>query len=233
MWLYVFQRSFLYFPTEKYEHPFERTSISSHGETLEVIVLNKGNAKALLYFGGNGEAVVANAQEFSANFSNVTTYLINYRGYGGSSGEPTESGNYQDALAVFDQIKDVHTHISVVGRSLGSGVATYLAANRPVERVALITPYDSVLSLAKSKYYLFPVGLLLKDQYDSVSRAKYIKSKVLVIAAEHDQIIPMSHTQRLISAFRDGQTQVKIIKNSSHNSLSNSSEYYKALREFI
>lgn len=233
MLLYIFQRDFLYFPTQEYQHPFERISVSNQGETLEVIVLNKGNTKALIYFGGNGEAVVANAQEFSSKLSDVTTYLINYRGYGGSSGKPTESGIYSDALAIYDKIRARHTHISVAGRSLGSGVATYLSANRPVESVALITPYDSVLNVAKTQFKIFPVKLILKDHYGSLSRVKDIKSKVLVIAAEHDQVIPMNHTQRLINEFGNDQVVLKTIKNVGHNSLSNSADYYKALSDFI
>jgi len=231
--LYVFQRNFLYFPTEKYAHPYESMSVSSEGETLEIIVLNKGNTKALIYFGGNGEAVVANAEAFALNFSDVTTYLVNYRGYGGSSGKPTESGIYKDALEVYDQVQETHSYISVAGRSLGSGVATYLAANRPVKGVALITPYDSILNVARNRFSMFPVKFLLKDHYDSLSRAKEIKSNTLVIVAEHDQVIPMRHTQRLIDGFRQDQVLLKVIKNSGHNNLSNSAVYYELLKNFI
>ena len=181
--LYIYQRNFLYFPTPKYEHSFERFSLASEGETHEIIMLNKGNAKALIYFGGNAEVVVANAEEFSSHLSETTIYLVNYRGYGGSTGKTTEAGNYADALAVYDHVKKDHAQISVAGRSLGSGVATYLAANRNVEKVALITPYDSILNIAKANYSLFPVTLLLKDVYDSASRAKTIQSNILVIAA--------------------------------------------------
>ncbi len=231
--LYVFQRNFLYFPTKEYEHPFERISISNQDVTNEVIVLNKGNSKALIYFGGNGEAIVANAEKFSSVFSGVTVYLVNYRGYGGSSGKPTESGIYSDALAVYDEIKEFHTHVSVVGRSLGSGVATYLAVNRTIEKIVLITPYDSVLNVAKTKFPFFPIKFLLKDNYDSLSRVKLIKSKVLVIAAEHDQVIPMSHTERLANEFGNDQVLLKVIKKAGHNSLSNSTDYYQALSDFM
>lgn len=233
LFLYVFQRHLLYFPTDKYAHPFEQMSVFSQGEILDIIVLNKGHSKALIYFGGNAEAVVANSDVFSSLFPDITFYLVNYRAYGDSSGKPSESGNYADALAVYDKIKDNHTHISVAGRSLGSGVATYLAVNRPIEKVALITPYDSILNLAKNKFPLFPIKLLLKDNYDSVSRAKDIKSDVLVIAAENDQVIPMLHTQNLIEAFNEDQVSLKMIKNAGHNTLSNSPVYYEALKEFL
>ena len=77
--LYIFQRDFLYFPSPKYDHSHESFSLSNEGETLEIIVLNKGNAKALIYFGGNAESVVTNAEDFSSNFSDTTMYLVNYR----------------------------------------------------------------------------------------------------------------------------------------------------------
>ena len=231
--LYVYQRTFLYFPSQNFDHSFERFSLSNEGETLNIIVLNKGNTKALIYFGGNAEAVVGIADEFATHFPNTTIFLINYRSYGGSSGMPTETGNFSDALAIYDHIKKDHSQISVAGRSLGSGVATYLAANRPIENAALITPYDSILNIAKANYSLFPVSLLLKDRYDSVSRAKAVTAKVLVLAAEHDVVIPMFNTQKLVDAFKEDQVELKVIKNTGHNDVSSNAEYFKALREFF
>lgn len=231
--LYVFQRNFLYFPSAQYNHPYERISVLSQGETLDIIVLNKGQSQALMYFGGNAEAVVANAEEFADQFPGVTTYLVNYRGYGGSSGKPAESAIYADALAVYDHVKQRHDQISVAGRSLGSGVATYLATQRAIESVVLITPYDSVLSLAKSRYAIFPVKILLKDHYDSLSRVDDIQARILVIAAEHDEVIPMIHTQRLIDAIGKDRVVLKIINGSGHNDVSGSAEYHAAIRSFL
>jgi len=230
---YVFQRNFMYFPTKAYPHPYGRIGVVSQGETIETIVLNSGNRKALLYFGGNGEAVVANADKFSAYFPDMTIYLVNSRGYGGSSGVPTEAGIYADALAVYDKIAGDHARIYAAGRSLGSGVATYVAANRTIAGTALITPFDSILNLAKATLPIFPVSLLLKDHYDSMSRVKSIESNILVIAAEFDKIVPAGHTQRLVGAFRKDQVVLKIIKNVGHNTLSNSEDYYTSLRDFL
>jgi fermentation-respiration switch protein FrsA (DUF1100 family) len=233
--LYVLQRQLLYFPSPRYEHPFERFTVSSQGETIEVIVLNRGQDNALLYFGGNAEAVVANAQEFTSAFADTQTtlYLVNYRGYGGSSGTPNESGIFADALAVYDHIESSHSGISVAGRSLGSGVALYVAAQRSVQGVALITPYDRIVDVAQSKFPLFPISVLLKDHYDSLSLAKAVTSNLLVIAAEHDEVIPMRHTKRLLAVFDKERVVLKVIENAGHNDLSNSPKYYAALRDFL
>ncbi len=90
-----------------------------------------------------------------------------------------------------------------------------------------------MLNVAQSKFSIFPVKLLLKDHYDSLSRAKHIQTAVLVLAAENDAVIPMHHTQKLIDAFRSDQVVLKVIKNSGHNSISNDPDYYKSLNDFI
>ena len=231
--LYIFQRNFLYYPSEKLEHPFDEIQINNDNETVSVIVLNKGNDEALIYFGGNGEAVINNARNFTSVFTNKTVYLVNYRGYGGSSGKPTENGIYQDALTLYDTIKPNHNHISTMGRSLGSGAATYLAANRTINKTILITPYDSIVNVAKNKFKFFPVNLLLKDKFDSASRARNIQSEVLIIAAANDLVIPVAHTQALVDAFGDKELTFKIIKGAGHNNLSDSSEYDKAIERFL
>ncbi len=231
--LYIFQRNLLYFPTPKFDHPFEEIQFQNQGETISVISLNKNNDKALIYFGGNGEAVVASADELKSAFPDFTIYLLNYRAFGGSTGKPTEKEIYADALALYKIIKQKHTNISVIGRSLGSGVATYLAANRNIHKTVLVTPYDSILNIAKKQFRFFPVKLLLKDKFDSLSRVNSISSKVLVIAAEHDEVIPMENTENLVNKFPNEQIRFKLIYGSGHNNLSISKEYYSAIFNFL
>ncbi len=231
--LFFSQRKFLYFPTEKIPHSYDQEDISNGNETIEVIVLNKGKDEALLYFGGNAESVIYNDADFLKAFPLHTVYLFNYRGYGGSSGQPTEKGIYSDAVFLFDKVQKKHSKISIIGRSLGSGVATYLASKRSIEKLALITPYDSIKSVAQSKFPIYPMFLLLKDKFDSISRVKHIKVKTIAIVAENDQVIPNKHSFRLISEFPPNQITVKIIEGSGHNDISDKSEYYDCLKAFI
>ena len=88
-------------------------------------------------------------------------YLLHYRGYGGSSGSPSEEMISRDAMTLFDQVYATHPHITVVGRSLGSGVAVRLASQRPAARLVLITPYNSLEELAARQFPIFPVKWLL------------------------------------------------------------------------
>ena len=231
--LFLLQRTFLYFPTEKIPHSYDQEDISNENETIEVIVLNRGKNKALLYFGGNAEPVIYNAADFLKAFPLHTIYLFNYRGYGGSSGRPTEKGIYSDALVLFDKVQNRHSKISVIGRSLGSGVATYLASTRSIEKLILITPYDSIKSVAQSKFFIYPMSLLLKDKFDSISRVKHIQAQTIAIVAQNDNIIPNKHSFRLISEFPSNQITVRVIADSDHNDISDKPEYYNFLKAFL
>lgn len=231
--LFIFQRDFLYFPTPKYDHPYQSEVFHHDNESIEVIMLNKGQEKAIIYFGGNGEAVVHSASDHLNDFPNHTIYLVNYRGYGGSSGRPDEDVIYSDALHIYDKVASRHQGISVMGRSLGSGVATYIGANREIDKMALITPYDSIESIAKTHYPLFPISLLLIDRYDSIGRVKSIQAQTLIIVADNDTVIPLRHSQKLIDAFPPSQIKVVTIRGSGHNNLSNSEAYHSLLKAFM
>src|SRR5260370_41081884 len=105
--------------------------------TAQVLVSTrpKDGSHALIYFGGNAEDVSLNMPSLSAGFPDSAIYLLHYRGYGGSSGRPSEGALFADALTLFDQVHSKHPDVDVVGRSLGSGIAVYVASLRPVTRL--------------------------------------------------------------------------------------------------
>jgi len=231
--LFISQRSFLYFPTPKVRHNYDEMMLVNEGETISTIVVNKGKEKAILYFGGNGESAALSAPDFASFFPSHTIYLVNYRGYGGSSGKPDERGLYSDAQHIFDVIKPRHRDVAVIGRSLGSGVATCIASKRDIEKLVLITPFDSIQNVAQHKYWLYPMPFLLKDKFDSLSRIKQIKAQTLILIAENDEVIGLKHTNNLIKAFPVSQVRVETIKNAGHNTLSDDERYSLLLREYL
>jgi len=233
LFLYIKQRDFIYFPSRAVEHAYPLDRISIGDVTLDIVVLNAGQADAVVYFGGNAENVVFNAPEFLQWLPNRTLYLVNYRGYGGSTGQPVESALYNDAEQVFDNYRSDHTRVAVMGKSLGSGVATWLASVRDIEKLVLVTPYDSIANIASAQYPMFPVAWMLKDRFDSVARIAAIKAPTLVILAEHDNIIPASHSAALIAAFPPEQVQITTIAGADHNSLSLAPAYGNALVGFL
>lgn len=229
--LFAFQRSLIYFPQPGSAPPGAATIKLpvDKGEVL-VTVRPRSGANALLYFGGNAEDVSYSLPELSAAFPDHAIFLMHYRGYGGSSGKPSESALFADALALFDRIRGAHRNVVVVGRSLGSGVAVYLASQRPVARLVLVTPYESLPDLAAHHYPYFPVRWLLLDRYESSKYAKQVTAPTLLIAAEHDEIIPRASAQALAQRFRDGVATLKIVKGARHNTISDSPEYIPMLK---
>jgi len=233
IFLFIFQRNFVYFPTEEVLHNYKTERLSINEESINIVVLNGHMNDAILYFGGNGESVVKGAADLVSTFPNHTIYLVNYRGYGGSTGVPTEQGLYADAKAIYDIVSSRHENLSVIGRSLGTGVATHLASTRTIKKLILVTPYDSIQHIAQDSYPIYPMSFLLLDKYNSIDRVNQIKSQTLIILAQHDAVIPAKYSSLLIDEFPKSQVQVETIEESGHNDLSNKAIYFQLLKEFI
>jgi pimeloyl-ACP methyl ester carboxylesterase len=191
-------------------------------------------APLIIYYGGNAEEVSWQAGEpWPADWSLA---LVNYRGYGRSEGKPSERALFADAGIVFDALAaraDVdRSRIVLVGRSLGSGVATYVASRREVAGVVLISPYDSMAALGQRHYPFLPVRLLLKHPFDSLSLAPAIKTPLLVIVAERDGIIPPEHSQRLYDAW-GGPKRWSSVPRAGHNDLGPQREFWGPIGEFL
>lgn len=232
--VYVTQRGQIYFPTAESQHPQAQALwIDSEGERIKVWVVPRPGSRALLYFGGNAEDVAGNIDLFAAAFPDRSLYLVNYRGYGGSSGRPTEAGLQADALAVFDHVRQERAGIAVMGRSLGSGVAVQLASTRPVERLVLVTAYDSLVNVAREYFRWLPVGLLLRDRYESATRANEVEAPVLIVIAGDDEIISRARSEALAAAFTTGRVQIEVVPGVGHNTLDESPAYLEAVRRFL
>lgn len=231
-YLYLVQRSFIYFPVAPAQTPHDERIFTHAGHKVKATVLNGEQRDALLYFGGNAEQVDFNATDFLRQFPDFAVYLVKYRGYGGSSGEPTEQALYEDALHIFDQINPDHASVSIMGRSLGSAVATHVAAHRQVHKLVLVTPFDSIQNVAQAQFPIYPMALLLKDKHDSLSRVADIQTDTLVIAAENDRIIGLRHTQQLVAGF-SRKVKFHIVENTGHNNISRHPRYFGILRLFL
>ena len=232
--LYVAQRGLMYLPVAENladDVPHERIAVD--GAILKVWVVDPGNEHAVIYFGGNAQDVYANADEFRALLPQTTVYLVNYRGYGGSTGEPGEQAFYKDALHIHDAVRPRHEGVDVIGRSLGSAVATWLAAERGIDRLVLVTPFDSLAGIAEEAFPLYPAGLLLRERYASAERAPRIDAQTLILVAGDDRIVPAASSRRLVEAFAPGSARVATIAGAGHNSLSEKDEYYRQLSDFL
>ena len=229
--LFLYQRHLIYFPQPRsFGSGASTLALSQDGADVLVTTRQHSGPHALLYFGGNAEDVSQSLPSLSTAFPDHAVYLLHYRGYGGSSGKPSEAALFADALALFDKVHADHQNVVVVGRSLGSGVAVHLASLRPVARLVLVTPYDSLQDLAAQQFPYFPVRWLLLDKFESWRYAEHVVVPTLVVAAEHDEIIPRSSTEALYRRFRTGIATFKVVAATSHNTISESPQYMPLLQ---
>ena len=231
--LYSFQDRLLYHPTPNIKIDYPQLILQRDGAKVVVHVLNEGHKNAILYFGGNGESMAQSADYIAKQFPEFTCYLMDYRGFGSSTGKPSQEAIFSDALALYDRVKQRHKRISIGGRSLGSGVAVYVASQREVSKLALITPYDSIKDVAQGRYPMYPASLLLKDTYDSLHFVPTIKAKTFIVLAQNDKVIPRKYSQKLIDAFKKEQVKIDIIQNRGHIDISSDERYYKIMQDFI
>jgi len=194
-----------------------------------------GRGATLIYFGGNAEEVSGFGLD-SSELPGLALAYFNYRGYGRSQGTPGEAALYADALAIYDHVAARPgvdpKRIILMGRSLGSGVATYLATQRRVEALILVTPYDSVAALARSRYPFVLVDPLLRHRFDSMSRAANIAAPALIIAGADDRAIPPAHAAALARAWR-GPVKSVVLPGAGHNDISMHDGYWRAVRAFL
>ena len=248
LYLYLYQEGIIFLPQKITEEKLvtikksfpdaeDITIAASDGIKLRGwFIKNSGKEPSplIIYFGGNAEELSWSIAEVK-NFAGWSFALINYRGYGLSRGRPGEKHLFNDAIRIYDYFSvrnDVdRENIVLMGMSLGTAVTVYLAEKKPVKGVILISPFDSVESIAKEKFPYLPISLLLRHPFDSISRAPSIKAPALIIAAENDTIIPLSHSLRLAEKW-GGRKEVKIIKGKDHNDIV-TEEYLKDVKEFL
>ena len=200
---YIFQRNLLYHPSEnnysgdKLTVPIDKVKIKSD-DNIELLAWyhNKDidNYKTILFLHGNAGSLQNRTHKIN-HFKdmNVNFLLLAWRGFSGNKGKPTEEGLYEDASSAIRWLKSKgvkENNLIIYGESLGTGIATELAQNKNFAGIILESPFTSMVAAAKSKYPIFPIGLLLKDKYESDKKIKNIKSPVLIMHGESDTIVP-------------------------------------------
>lgn len=231
--LYLVQDSLLYHPEHTHAAAAETNYALRRGEvTLRGWVVNPGRPRALIYFGGNGDAVQTMREDYGRWAPDRSVYLVAYRGYGASDGQPSQDALFGDALAIVDEVRARHSSVAVIGRSLGSGVATFVASQRQLEKLVLVTPFDSIAHVAQARFPLFPVSLMMRDRYDSWRYASAVHCPVLALVAPLDRVVPAASTARLLPRFNP-PPQVIDIPGSGHGDIVSAPAYGQAVAAFL
>ncbi|MBI2715865.1 MAG: alpha/beta hydrolase [Rhizobiales bacterium] len=241
--MYLFQRSLMYFPdTTRYApaaaglpQAAEVTLVSADGERLIAWhVPPRGPKPVVLYFQGNAGASNLRAERFAWLTADGTGLLaLSYRGYGGSSGKPTEDGLIRDALAAYDFAAARYPAKRIVlwGESLGTAIAIALAAERTVGGVMLDAPFTSAAAIGAAAYPFAPVRWLIKDKFRSDQRIARVSAPLLVLHGERDRVIPIRFGERLFALAREPKRMVRF-PNGEHADLDGHGAP-KVVKEFL
>ena len=194
----------------------------------------KDKLPLVIYFGGNAEEV-SHLSEYKQYFPNTIMTLINYRSFGLSQGVISEQTMFSDALEVYDKLMtnpEVDaSKVIVIGRSIGTGVATYVSSKRKTSATVLITPYENMIDVAFEKYPFVPISWLIKHRFESDTYAPNIPTPMLALISANDQIIPKHHAYKLKQAWK-GKTDALEV-NENHNSIMNNEEVWKKIEVFV
>lgn len=208
--MYFGQRKLIYVPDPTQTRPSEvglnnveeRKIQTPDGETL---VAWYGKARpdqpTLLYFHGNGGALEDRSERMAGYIERGRgVFMMSYRGYSGSTGQPSELANVEDAKRAFDMLvaEGIRPEdIIVYGESIGSGVATQVAADRNPAGLILDSPFTSLAARAAELYPWLPVRHLISDRYDNVRHIKSVSAPLLIIHGEDDTVVPVEMSRQL------------------------------------
>ena len=169
----------------------------------------------ILYFHGNGGSLNDRAYRAETFVKNgFGLLMISYRGYGNSEGKPSELGFIEDGKAAlkFLTSQGIETNnIILYGESIGSAVATQIAAKIPdCKLLVLEAPFSSILSMGKRIYWFMPISLMLKDRFESVKFAPKVQSPVLIMHANGDPVVPFAEGKILFASFNSPKRLIEI-----------------------
>lgn len=237
--MYFSQGSFLFFPTsarhdDHRQEQVENITLEIGAEILKGWLVNPRlvKEKLIIYYGGNAEDIFLNIDDYMD--IQAASLFVAYRGYGPSSGKPGQKELFEDALVIIDYMvaKYAPEMTFLVGRSLGSGVACYVASQREVQGTVLVTPYDSIVNVAQKSFQWLPVNLLLTHRFVSTDYVGSILSPVLIVYGGLDQVILPERTENLIR-FIGGEKEVRFIERADHSTIDMFPEYWDSILRFI
>lgn len=224
--IYVGQGSLVYYPQigraitvtpASYGLPYEDVSVRTEdGESLHAWWLPAADARgAVLLFHGNA-GNISHRIDYAVMFRRLgySTLLVDYRGYGRSTGSPSEEGTYRDAAASWRWLTDTRgfgaRDIVIFGESLGGAVGCWLAAKHTPRALVITSTFTSAVDLGAEVYPFLPVRLITRFKYDTLECLSSVRAPVLVVHSRSDDIVPFSHGEKLFAAAREPKEFLEI-----------------------
>jgi len=243
--LYLLQEKFLFLPTPlaqeyvyEFNYNFEEVFLNTEdGARINAIHFKVDNPKGvILYFHGNAGNLQrwgSITEYFAAKQYDV--FVMDYRTYGKSTGTLSEEALYEDAQLCYEYVKARYNTslISVYGRSLGTGFASYVCSKNKVKQLILETPYYSILDVAEHRFPIFPVKRLLKYIIPSYKFLQDVPCKITLIHGTDDRVVPLSSAEKLSKIKTKNTLEFTIIKGGSHNNLIDFVHYHDIINVLL
>ena len=232
-YLYLFQRTIMYHPDAKYSAP--SPSLLPDMQEVDITTSDKLTLRSwyqpprttgsptIVFLHGNRGGLTERTETYcdivSAGYG---VLALDYRGYSGNPGSPSEHGLYADGRAAMAFLHTRDTppeRVILMGHSLGTGVAVQLATEYPVRALVLLAPYTAIAEIGASRYWYAPVSVLLEDRFDSLSKAGNVTAPVFIFHGKQDETIPYEQAKRLYAAFH-APKKLMLFTHKDHNGLS-------------
>ena len=240
--LYTLQARLIFYPGKLSQNYKFKTGTGAEeivlqttdGERINGLFFRNKGPDVILYFHGNAGDL--SGWQFVAEDFNGLGYnflIIDYRGYGKSSGEISESGFYLDSQAAYEFLiaKGFDPHnIIIYGRSIGCGIAVDLASRKRCKGLILESPFSNLPALANEKFPFFFPSLYVRYRFDNVGKINDVKSPVIFLHGSDDTLIPSSHSRKLFDTFK-GKKEMILVENGSHNDLNTFAQYDEFLKD--
>ncbi len=235
--LYFFQEKLIFYPGKlskdfKFKLGDSGEEVwmkTADGQSINALFYRGHRPEVILYFHGNAGDLSGwqfVAEDFTDQGFNIL--IIDYRGYGKSSGKISEHGFYEDANAAYhyllNETKFTGDKIIVYGRSIGTGVAVELASKKKIKALILESPYSSFSKLANEKIPFFFPGLYVRAKFNNLTKINSIKAPIVFIHGSNDTLIPQTHTEFLYQTRKEKKYKI-IIEGGGHNDLNSFADY--------
>jgi uncharacterized protein len=214
--VFVFQSHLVFYPgmgreitlsPQSYGLRYEPVELrTADGETLQAWWVPAENASGVVLFFHGNAGNISHRIDYLLMFNRLrfSTLIVDYRGYGKSTGSPSEEGTYRDAEAAWDHLRHVRLaqpqNVVIAGESLGAAVGTWLAAKTGPRAVLLFSTFTSVNDLGAQVYWFLPVRLLSRIGYNNLENLKRINAPVFIAHSRDDDVVPYSHGRKLFEA---------------------------------
>ncbi|MFT4575942.1 MAG: pimeloyl-ACP methyl ester carboxylesterase [Polaribacter sp.] len=243
--LYFFQERFLFYPEKlpkDFQFHYENQEVKEYNLKIKEGVVINGlhfkaeNSKGVVYYLKGNSKSIKGWGKFAVDFTlhGYDVIMIDYRGFGKSTGKMSQNTMKHDALLVYDKLKEVvkEENIIIYGRSLGTGLATKVASMNNPKMLILACPYFSMSKNVKRYLPFVPLGLVMRYQMPTYKWIKYVDCPIKIIHGTNDKVIKFKSSLRL-SKIKPNLTRLYPIIDGGHKNLHNFESYHSALKEVL